>query len=155
MRKATYIILAVIVIGSMVWYFSADNSSSDPSTPGTPSHEEAELTGFGFMNDFVKVAPPSEDKDAANRVYEALSENVKSKISKETLSRDLALFVGVQDVPDQGVSVENLIINEDGKATLVLGLNYSGSGRVLRNVNLIIEDGKWKVNSVSVPVETE
>lgn len=116
--------------------------------------EEAERAGFQFVLDFIEVGPPSMDEAAANRAYQALSSRAQANIDQETLSRDLAMFVGVQDMPDQGVSVENLVLAEDGNAILTVGLNYSG-GRVLRAITLIEEDAEWKVDAVAPVDEIE
>jgi len=111
-----------------------------------PSDEEAETTAYTFMNDFVRSGPPEPDMEAAMRAYDALSAKAKEDVSQETLTRDLALFVGVQDIPDGGLSVEDLRV-EGETATLVVGMNYSG-GRVLKAVNMVVEDGAWKVDRV-------
>jgi hypothetical protein len=116
--------------------------------------EEAERVGFQFILDFIEVGPPSMDQIAADRAYQALSSNAQASVNQETLSRDLAMFVGVQDMPDQGVSVENLVLNEDGNAILTVGLNYSG-GRALRDITLIKENDEWKVDAVAIVEEFE
>lgn len=82
------------------------------------------------------------------------SSAARAEVSEETLPRDIALFVKIQGVPNQGVSVEDLQIVSVHEAYLVVGLNYS-SGRVLRNIYLVIEDGTWKVDRVSIPAEAE
>lgn len=112
------------------------------------SAEAAEIVGFTFINDFVALAPPSSDPGAAERAYAALSSAAQQQVAPQTISRDMAMFVGVQDVPDMGVSVENLIMEEDGSATLVVGLNFSG-GPTWRRVSLVPEGGVWKVDSIT------
>jgi len=102
-------------------------------------NEEAEKVGFQFVLDFIEVGPPSMDQAAADRAYLALSSRAQADMNQETLSRDLAMFVGVQDMPNEGVSIENLILAEDGSAILTVGLNYSGS-RALREITLIKEN---------------
>jgi len=114
--------------------------------------DEAEKAGFQFVLDFIEVGPPSMDEAAANRAYQALSSTAQASIDQETLSRDLAMFVGVQDMPDQGVSMENLVLTEDGSAILTVGLNYSG-GRTLRAITLIEENAEWKVDAIKAIVE--
>ncbi len=120
------------------------NSASDANL----SDEVAELVGFKFMQDFVKAGPPEPDQTALDDAYNALSSSAKNNVSRATLSRDLALMVGVQDVPDQGVSVEDLRVESD-QAWLTVGMNYSGSGQTLRVVELVQEDGFWKVADVT------
>ena len=88
--------------------------------------------------------------------YDMLSTKAKSEISSELpdISSDLALFVGVQDVPDQGFSTEDLQAYEDNTVSVILGLNYSESGPNYRSVNLVWEDNDWKVDSITA-VEKE
>ena len=57
--------------------------------------------------------------------------------------------MGVQDVPDQGVSVEDLQVVDDENVVVVLGLNFSG-GRVLREVHLVVEEDDWRVDKVTI-----
>lgn len=119
-----------------------------------PSSEDAEMTGFQFMQDVIAVAPPNVDVEAEDRLYDALSSAAREEVSYEMLLPDIARFVGIQDVPDQGVSVEDLQIEGLTAATLTLGLNYSG-GRALREVHLVIGDGMWKVDRISIPDQAE
>jgi hypothetical protein len=118
-----------------------------------PSHEEAEQVGYQFMLDVVAAAPSNSDEEAAQRIFETLSSSAREGKSVDTIASDMALFVGIQDVPDEGVSVEDLQIKSPTEAVLTLGLNYSG-GRVLRDIHLVVEDMMWKVDSVSVPNES-
>lgn len=112
---------------------------------------EAENTGYGFILNFIKSAPPVADSKAQENALRALSKQARERISSGTESRDLAGFVGVQDVPDQGVSVENLRLESSSEAVLTVGLNYSGA-RVLKEIWMIAENGKWAVDDVK---ETE
>lgn len=144
-KLITSIIVILLILGGVWWYMSSSNSEVVPVV--APSDEQAELVAFGFLQDFVKVAPPEADAEAMTRVYGALSTNAKARVSVDNLSSDLAGFVGVQDVPDMGVSVEDLQILSENESILIAGLNYSG-GRVLKGVYMIVEDGEWKVEGV-------
>jgi hypothetical protein len=144
--KIMYIIIALVLIIIFVSAFVYSNKK-DEVTYTRPSDESAEITAFSFMQDFIKTAPPVSDEEASNRVYNSLSTSAKARVNRETLGSSLAGFVGVQDVPDQGVSVEDLQVTEN-TATLIVGMNYSG-GRTLKAVHLVIEKGIWKVDSVS------
>lgn len=144
MNKTILLIIIIVLAGLGIWWLS---STKAPEVVLTPSHQEAELVGFNFMLDFIAIAPPESDFEAMERIYDNLSVSARQQISGEMFSRDLALFVGVQDVPDQGVSVEDFQVINDSKVALIVGLNYSG-GRVLRKINLIIEEESWKVDSV-------
>lgn len=152
--------IGVLLLGGLIYFSSRDRKaevvdgtpqpSMDQPEYERPTDEEAELVAFGFIQDFIASAPPDPDAEAANRAYEALSERARLAISQDTISRDLAGFIGVQDVPDQGASVEDLQVSGD-IGTLIVGLNFSG-GRTLRAVNVVVENGVWKVDSVK-PLE--
>jgi LysM repeat protein len=114
----------------------------------TPSHEAAERTGFAFMQAVVKTAPPA-DPRAQQTAFNLLSRSAQRTVGGSATAANYAFFVGIQDVPDQGISVEDLRINSPTQAFLIVGLNYSGSGRVLRSVNMVVENEEWKVASVS------
>lgn len=149
------IAFGVFIVAGYLLYFGGEEVATPSPQPTAfenekntaPSDEDAEITAFTFMNDFILSAPPESDMEAAMRAYNALSTSAKEKVSEDKLAGDLALFVGVQDVPDQGVSVEDLQVEGD-TATLIVGMNYSG-GRVLKSVNMVVEDGVWKVDSIA------
>lgn len=117
-----------------------------------PDHESAEQTGLTFIQDVIAVAPPATDATAAERLYRSLSRSARADISVATIAGDMARFIGIQDVPDQGVSVEDLQIIGPTEAVLRVGLNYSG-GRTQRDLHLIVEDQEWRIDRVSVVEE--
>lgn len=123
------------------------------TTSTMPSAEEAELIAFGFMLNFIDIAPPEPSAESVNEMMDVLSSRALSRVNEATASSDFARFIGVQDVPDQGVSLEDVQLIADDSATVTVGLNYSG-GRTLRDVHLIVQDGTWKVDSISVKKET-
>lgn len=162
-------ILLVVLLGSGVWYMLGRGDGSMIVTEegvtgsdldggvgtevdqiGNLDHEMAEFRAYTFMQDFVEVGPPEPNPEAEERVYAALSERAKTEVSRERLSRDMAMFVGVQDVPDQGVSVEDLQVVDDENVVVVLGLNFSG-GRVLREIHLVVEEDEWRVDDITTP----
>lgn len=112
-----------------------------------PSHEMAEITGFQFMRDVVTVGGQESNEEVENRLYASLSSVGRGSVSPDTLKEDVLLFVGVDEVPSQGVSVEDLFVS-DRTAVLTLGLNYQ-TGRILKNVHLVVEDMMWKVAQVT------
>lgn len=150
-KLLTSIILILLILGGVWWFMSKEEV---PASVAMPEVGEAEVVGLNFMQDFVKISPPSSDEEAKDRVYNSLSTSAKQFVSRENIVADMAQFVGVQDVPDQGVSVEDMQVMEDNSVILILGLNYS-SGRVLKAVNLVNEEGAWKVGVVIPVVEQE
>jgi hypothetical protein len=144
-------VVALLIIG--VWWTItqkpiADAPYSDDMSQSLPGAEDAELTGFAFMQDVIAVALPSSDEVTKERLYQTLSNRAKREVSLATISRDMALFVGIQDLPDFGVSVQDLQVSSPELMTLIVGLNYSRGGPVLRAINMVVEDGSWKVDSV-------
>lgn len=132
------------------WVMICENAVTPPIA--TPTNEEAELTGFNFILDAIMViSTTSPETVTVERAVSALSTNAASKVSKEKIAEDLATFLGIETVPEQGASVENLEVNGE-QAKLVVGLNFS-TGRELRNVNLVVENGMWKVDTVTVATE--
>jgi hypothetical protein len=151
-RTILVIVIIVVLVLGFMWFTRLGNSELDPVV--VPSDDVAELVAFQFVQDFVAIAPPNINQQAEERAYQALSNSASENISRENLSRDLAGFMGVQDVPDQGVSVEDLQRPTADRAVLIVGLDYSGS-RVLRGINMIVEDGEWKVDSVEIIEEID
>ena len=151
MKQILIILLLVVGLGGLAWWLlgtdAVENTVVETIEIEVPGEEEAELVGFQFLQDVIAAAPGSEDDDATQRVYSSLSRNARTVVSEDTVMADMAPFVGIQDVPDQGVSVEDLQVLSATEASLIVGLNYS-SGRVLRSINMIVEDGEWKVDSV-------
>lgn len=169
MKRQSLIVgmLLVVLIGGGVWYLYGRSDgpvvvtedgvtendlgrSADIEVDevGKLDHEMAEFRAYTFMQDFVEIGPPEPNPEAEERVYAALSERAKTEVLRERLGRDMADFVGVQDVPDQGVSVEDLRVVDDENVVVVLGLNFSG-GRVLREAHLIVEEDEWRVDKVT------
>ena len=151
------ILILLVLIGAIVIFVGVQWLQPTPAEPVAnsddqleplPSHETAEMVGFAFMQDIIKAAPGTDDSAAADRVYAALSSGAQAEISEETVMNDIAFLVGIQDVPDQGVSVEDLQIHSDTEATLIVGLNYTDS-RILRAIELVVEEGVWKVDGVT------
>jgi len=156
MNKKTIAFLVAVGLLLLFVFFSrtvqapeVTNDIKNSSEIQTPTHDEAELVGLAFIQDVILVAPPNSDPYAAARIYEALSSSARHSVAESFISADIARFVGIQDVPDAGVSVEDLQIINDTQVTLVLGLNYTGT-RALRAINMIVEGSEWKVDSVDV-----
>lgn len=160
-------VLLLVLIGGGAWYMFGRGSNiegedlagvgvqeqtmeTEIDEVNSLDHQMAEFRAYTFIQDFVEIAPPESNPEAEERVYAALSERAKTEVSRERLSRDMAVFVGVQDVPDQGVSVEDLQVVDDENVVVVLGLNFSG-GRVLREVHLVVEENEWRVDDITTP----
>lgn len=149
MKRFTILIfLVLLVVGIIYGFFNLRNNGDTPYINKT-TPENAELIAYGFIQDFIAVGVSEPDRAVVERIINVLSRKAITQISRETMSGDLARFIGVQESPDQGVSVEDLQIISPTESYLVVGLNYS-RGRVLRNVHLIVEEGEWRVDRVSI-----
>jgi hypothetical protein len=153
--KVAIILLIIAVVAGVSYYFYTYRPYFYTGPDSVPEEEKfaresenVEFVGYVFVQNFMKSAPPQPDSQATQDAYDALSVNAKTKVSSDSISRDLASFMGVQDIPNQGFSIEDLQFEGLEKAKYIVGLNYSG-GRVLRSINLIQEDGIWKVDSVN------
>jgi len=126
-------------------------ATSDPVETvevASTSAELAEQVGVGFITEAVEAITLDPDPQTLGRLYDTLTAQAKETVSLETITQDIARFIGVQDMPDLGVSVEDLQVGSDTQMTLIVGLNYSGSGQTLRAIELVLEEGVWKVNRV-------
>jgi hypothetical protein len=100
-----------------------------------------------FNNNIVKVAPPGSDTEAMETIYAMLSADAKSKIDEApSVSFGLAVFAGVQDVPDKAIEIVGISINND-EAEVVKNWVYSGMIGV-RTYTFIKESGEWKLDSI-------
>ena len=148
-RNIIWFVVLFLVILLGVFAFWGEGEEVVTENGEQPSDKElAESVGKIFINDLLAIAPPSDDDEAKERMLESLSQSALEKIDTETFSRDMALFAGIQDIPDQGVEFEEIDMKSDSSATLVVELKYSG-GSAYRDVHLTIEDGEWKVDSIT------
>ena len=143
----------VVAIGGFLWWQAVyapgiENDTSPRVVETVPDVEAAELVGFGFMQDLVKASKGEDDEAARERLYTTLSARAKTEVATDALMRDIAAFVGIEDVPEHGVSVENLEVHSATSTRLIVGLNFSG-GRQLRAIGLIVEEGEWKVDMIT------
>jgi hypothetical protein len=140
------IILSIILLGLLV-FINREEITQNSEEETVSESQKAEEVSLKFINNFILIAPPAVNIQAEKDLLNSLSENVLSKIDKEMLATEMASFVGVQDIPDQGVEIGELTLIDQENADLRIVLIYSG-GEVEKIINLIKEEGEWKVNSV-------
>ncbi|MFP4022720.1 MAG: hypothetical protein ACLFNR_01020 [Candidatus Paceibacterota bacterium] len=153
MSKKIFWLLIIIIISVAAYFLFIEKNKEEPTSDLNESllAKAAEETGVSFMENFIAIAPSSDDSAARSEILKTLSKDALNEIDEDDLSKDLALFVGVQDVPDEGVEVQEVKITEaDSKAVVIIKMNYSGSSEE-REINLVAEEGQWKVDSVSSP----
>ncbi len=154
MKKIFYLLIPLLAVAALFfWWRTARPAEPVPPGPQVDlSDESAELTGRRFVELFIASAPPEGSRTSALQAKSMLSKQLMAEAPADpaAIPGYLAGLMGVQDVPDQGVSTEDLQIVEKGRsATLIVGLNYSGTGQVIRNIHLVGEGGVWKVDGVS------
>ncbi len=108
----------------------------------------AEETARSFVESVLLTAPPVTDQTALQRALEFLSPELRATIDEEQAGRDLALLLGVQDVPDLGTAVIDMIEIPD-ETIVTIALYYSG-GPTARDITLRQnDDGQWLVSAVT------
>jgi hypothetical protein len=90
----------------------------------------AEDTVRTFMNNFLQAAPPEADERALDEAVLLLSEGAKMGMETEPTSGDLAIFVKIQNPPDQGYEIGE-VIYKDNPAT--------GEEKALAEVTVTLE----------------
>ena len=144
-KNILFFILVLMVLLSLFFVLISDKE--DRGEEVLTEEQAIEEVGVGFINNFLLIAPPSEDEEAMERALNTLSERALGEIGAETQSRDLALFVGVQDIPDNGFEVKDIVIKDANSAILEVELKYS-SGSAHKDIHFVKEEGKWKIDSV-------
>lgn len=154
-KKLMLIPLAALVLGACT------QAPAEPVAETTPeaieqdspfaAQMDAEMAGTSFLNDVFASAPPTSDPEAKERAYNALTPSAQETVGENAQEANLALFVGIQDIPDQGITVEDLRPDSDTQMSITVNLNYSGSGPAIRIINLVNEAGVWKVDSITNP----
>lgn len=142
MREKSIIVTLVLLITFLmtftVFYLGIER---------VPSDEEAEVVVLDFMNSFYSIQHIRNKQYLINRMYSRLSKDARKKISIENFITDAALFMGIESLTDTGISIKE--INRISMYTVVVGMEmeYSG-GRIIRRVELIVEDREWRIDRV-------
>lgn len=165
---ATLIIVALVILAGSYWYFTRQKAGQEilPSKTfqeilekngETPSPEAKQpvpglvsirQTVENFMENFLKTAPPNPDQDAAQKAANLLSQKSRESLGDPgiSLTGALARFAGVQDLPNQGYSIDK-INEEKGRASVETTWKYSGR-LVKKTFQLAFENGSWKIDSI-------
>lgn len=148
----TALIAALTLLALGIWRW-LDTPAAQPQrepapAPTTlPSHVAAEQTGVQFMRDVINLVSNEDNTTLAARLYRTLSADAQQSVDPDAIARELATFVGIQNVPTSGVSVEDLQIHSSTSASVILGLNDPGH-QTIRAVDIVWESGTWKVAEV-------
>lgn len=123
-----------------------DTASLDRSDPATVVEN--------FLNNFISASPPSFDKKALANAVILLSEGAKMGMADNPTAGNLAMLMGVQDVPDEEYEIGEVVYKdnkasgvENGLAEINVILNYSG-GNTERLFLLSKIDNMWQIDRV-------
>ncbi|OGD62473.1 hypothetical protein A2160_00105 [Candidatus Beckwithbacteria bacterium RBG_13_42_9] len=163
--------IVIFVLGIGIWYwlshriqpttslpllstfnFSPIPQAVPPQTsayPNQPVKEQAKQVIQNFMDNFIKGFPPNLNEGAIMAALNLLSTRARASISQigPSPSAALASFVGIQNAPDQGYTIDQ-IFEDKGTATVETTWKY-GSGNVQKTFSLVFEDNRWKIDSIS------
>lgn len=104
-----------------------------------------------FLSNFFETAPPESDQQALDSAVSLFSEEAKMEIGDEPTAGDLAMFVGIQDISDQGYEISGIEYTDDvnqGTAEVEVTMNYSG-GDTIKVFSLSKFDGNWLIDTVN------
>lgn len=107
-----------------------------------------------FIDSFVSASPPKANQYALESAVDLLSEGAKAGMDESPTSGNLAMLLGVQDVPDEGYEIGEVIYKEnkasnikDGLVEISVVLNYSG-GDTERFFLLSKVDELWQIDGI-------
>jgi hypothetical protein len=118
------------------------------------SMESPENAVAYYCEEFFKSAPPNWNKEAAKNAYNMLSSRAQKNlpVQIDVLSGRLALFAGVQDIPDEGFEIVGLVDSGKNSAIVETKWNYSADlirdTATIRVFYLVKEGGKWKIDAI-------
>lgn len=155
---APIILVLIVVVASAaafgVWLqVSRGEKTIGKKPPAEPVVEQnapdsqAVLVVKTFCDNFFK-GPPAINEQGVMAALDLLSQKAKQSMTVigPSPSAALASFAGVQNVPDQGYTIDGISEGAE-KATIKTTWKYS-SGLVNKTFDLEKENGNWKINSI-------
>jgi hypothetical protein len=142
---APVIILLVIAVASAaafgIWY------KTRPAVERQIPESQAVLVVKTFCDNFFK-GPPAINEQGVMIAFDFLSQKARQSMSVTGPSPSAALagFAGVQDVPDQGYTIDEISEGVE-KATIKTTWKYA-SGPVVKTFELGKENGIWKIDAL-------
>lgn len=167
MNKNLMITISVLIFAAIVGVFLFTRSGpqettlvetggeiSDETTSEVEKLPDPESTVNSFLTNFILSVPPTTNTEAVEKASSLLSEGAKMGMEDEPTSGDLAMLVGVQDIPDNGYEIGNVVYKdnvaadiEDGLAEVSVTLKYSG-GDVEKVFLLSKVEDSWQIDGV-------
>ncbi len=149
------IVLLLVVVCSVavgVWFQNSQKNLGKKEPTGMmadqkASDSQAVLIVKTFCDNFFK-GPPAINEQGVMKAFDLLSQKARQSMSVigPSPSAALASFAGVQDVPDQGYTIDEISEGAE-KATIKTTWKYS-SGPVIKTFDLEKENENWKINSI-------
>ncbi len=152
------LILVIFIAGGVIYFIGGNQPEVVLPQPGSQEitieknvgDENPENVVELFLFNFIETAPPESDQQALDIAVSLLSEEAKVQVGEEPTSGDLGMFVGVQDIPDQGYEISDISFTDDidnGFADVEVTFKYSGEN-VIRNFELSKVDGNWLIDNI-------
>ena len=166
-KNSPAIILVVVILTIVGFFFISQNSTEESSLTDTVTEESAdnnvEITQTVsdpeevvdvFLTNFILSAPPTADEEALQKAVSFLSEGAKMEIGEEETSGSLALFIGVQDIPDEGYEIRDITYSdntasgvENSLTEVNVTLKYSG-GNTEKTFTLSNVEDSWMIDKI-------
>lgn len=107
-----------------------------------------------FMENFVSASPPAINQEALKSAVGLLSEGAKASMNESPIAGNLAMLLGVQDVPNEGYEIGEVVYKdnkasgiEDSLAEINVVLKYPG-GDTERLFLLSKIDNMWQIDGI-------
>lgn len=139
-------ILIVLVVGALFYYLNPGQEVIVEDEKGLPSEVVS-----AFIESFIQSAPPA-IPGADEEAFDLLAEGTQAMFSDDvSLAGQLAMFVGVQDIPDLGYEISSEEVMEEKKVQVETIWRYTGM-EVERYFILVEEEGGWKILEVRLEI---
>ncbi len=137
----------IIAIGAGLGYqyaYSQNNQIQSDSL----LKEQKQITAV--VNEYANLMPQSVpsnlDDQAINKMVSLLSSQASENLASPH-SAGLAQFAGIQDIPDQGITIS--AVNQKDQNTVQVVTTWHYSGMVTnKTFEMIKENNEWKINSI-------
>lgn len=136
-KNILILVIAVVLVVVGFWWWSSGEKQID----------SPEVVVSKFIDNFLLAAPPTGDQSAAELARDLLSVDALTSFNNDLpIASNLAMVVGVQDLPTDGYEIIQITEGEDN-VIVETHWRYSG-GDTVRDFKLILENGGWKIDQV-------
>jgi hypothetical protein len=121
-------------------------TQANPSPTGQSVQTDLAQPVAEYLELLPESGPPNINPTAVEQMVGLLTANAQSQLL-EPHSRGLAMFAGIQDLPDQGTSIAEIIGVSQTQAEVKTIWNYSGA-QSLKTFIMVNENGSWKIDQI-------